>query len=65
MPTLQDARALIELLTGCDVKVESSPDGNRLYYLNGVGWVVSNGCKMQNFAELKEAIVAFTKLIYT
>ena len=65
MPTVTDAKALIELLCSCDVKVESAPDGNRLYWLNGVGWVVSNGSHMTTFAQLSEAIIAFTKLIYT
>lgn len=65
MPTEADVKALIELLTGCDVKIESSPDKHRLYWLNGVGWVVSNGTNVTTHAELKEAIVAFTRQLYT
>lgn len=65
MPTEQDLKALCELLFNCDVKVESAPDKHRLYWLNGIGWIVSDGCKLTPFDELKEAIVAFTKLIYT
>ncbi len=65
MPTAKDVQALIELLTKCDVKIESVPDGSRLYYLNELGWVVSDGTNMQPCKELSKAIVAFTKLIYT
>lgn len=65
MPTVHDARALIELLCSCDVKVESAPDRHRLYWLNGVGWVVSDGKDVTTHAELKDAIVKFTELLYT
>jgi hypothetical protein len=60
----QEAPALIDLLVNCNVKLESEPEGYRLYW-NGSRWVVSNGVKLQEFAKLNDAIVKFTELIYT
>lgn len=62
-PSLE-AYALIDILTKCNVKLESEPEGHRLYW-NGGEWVVSNGTKLQDFPKLSDAIIAFTQQIYT
>lgn len=64
MPTEAEAKLLFELLTNCDVKLESSPDGNRLYW-SGSQRIVSDGTKLKPFAELSKAIIAFTQQLYT
>lgn len=62
-PSLE-AYALIDILTKCNVKLESEPEGHRLYW-NGSVWIVSNGTKLQDFLKLNDAIVEFTQRLYT
>ena len=62
-PSLE-AHALIDILTKCNVKLESEPEGHRLYW-NGGEWVVSNGTKLQDFPKSSDAIIAFTQQLYT